>query len=110
MATRYGPTNMVGDKLLRSAKWQRWEFIQGLADRLAHVDRTGAVVFMLTDPLDAERTVELVRASGKARVTRRSGASSGTGGGGAGTGGWRFGHNAAEEGRWGEGNTAKRTY
>lgn len=110
MATRYGPTNMVGDKLLRSAKWQRWEFIQGLADRLAHVDRTGAVVFMLTDPLDAERTVELVRASGKAMVTRRYEDKSGN---------WRvvarieespFAHNADEDARWRERNHGKRTY
>lgn len=110
MATRYGPTNTVGDKLLRSAKWQRWEFIQGLADRLAHVDRTGAVVFMLTDPLDAERTVELVRASGKAMVTRRYEDKSGN---------WRvvarieespFAHNADEDARWRERNHGKRTY
>lgn len=110
MATRYGLTNMVGDKLLRSAKWQRWEFIQGLADRLAHVDRTGAVVFLLTDPLDAERTVELLRASGKAMVTRRYEDKSGN---------WRvvarieespFAHNADEDARWRERNHGKRTY
>jgi hypothetical protein len=110
MATHYGPTNLVGSKILRSGRWQRWEFIQGVADRFATVDRTGAVVFLLSDALDAERVVELLRSSGKATVARVHADKSGH---------WRvvartedspFRNNADLDNLWGTRNHGKRTF
>lgn len=57
--------------MLRAAKWQRWAFLQGLSDADSYVDRTGAVVYTVPTEMDAQLVAELLRASGKAMVTRK---------------------------------------